>query len=161
MKLVTKIILTLAIGAAVFLLQKVLQRAIDRYIGKRELDHKRGLAVHKVKSILLYFIGAVFVIYVWGIDLENVWVFLTGFLGLVAIGFFAVWSILSNIFAGIILFFSSTFRIHDTIELLPDSTKGTVKDINLFFITLIDEEGNHLQIPSNMMFQKVVKKVQL
>lgn len=140
MKLVTKIILTLAIGAAVFLLQKVLQRAIDRYIRKRELDNKRGLAVHKVKSILLYFIGAVFVIYVWGIDLENVWVFLTGFLGLVAIGFFAVWSILSNIFAGI---------------------KGTVKDINLFFITLIDEEGNHLQIPSNLVFQKIVKKIQL
>lgn len=76
-----------------------------------------------------------------------------------AIGFFAVWSILSNIFAGVILFFSQTVRIQDTIEIIPDNVKGTVKDINLFFLTLTDENGNDITIPSNMIFQKMIKKI--
>lgn len=159
MSIITKIILTVVIAAGIYLLQKLLQMAIDRYIRKTNIRHKRALAVHKLKTVILYFIGAVIILYIWGIDLENVWIFLTGFIGLVAIGFFAVWSILSNIFAGVILFFSQTVRIQDTIEIIPDNVKGTVKDINLFFLTLTDENGNDITIPSNMIFQKMIKKI--
>jgi small-conductance mechanosensitive channel len=159
MSVVTKIILTVVIGTGVYILQKLLQMAIDRYIRKTKIRHKRALAVHKLKTIVLYFIGAVVLLYIWGIDLENVWIFLTGFIGLVAIGFFAVWSILSNIFAGVILFFSQTLRIQDTIEILPDNVSGTIKDINLFFVTITDTEGRDITIPSNMIFQKMIKKL--
>ncbi len=153
-----KIIVSVAIAAAVIIINKILQILIDRYIRKYDLPHKRGLAIHKVKSIVLYVIGFIMVIYVWGIDLENVWIFLTGFIGLVAIGFFAVWSILSNIFAGIVLFFSQTLRIHDTIEIMPDAVGGEIKDINLFFVILIDKDGNIINIPNNVIFQKMIKK---
>lgn len=154
----TKIIVSVAVVAAVFIFNKILQVLIDRYIHKYELAHKRGLAIHKVKSIIIYVVGFIFIIYVWGIDLENVWIFLTGFIGLVAIGFFAVWSILSNIFAGIVLFFSQTLRIHDTIEIMPDAVAGEIKDINLFFVILTDNEGNLINIPNNVIFQKMIKK---
>ena len=142
-----------------YVLQKLLQMGIDRYIRKTNIRHKRALAVHKLKTVVLYFIGAVIILYIWGIDLENVWIFLTGFIGLVAIGFFAVWSILSNIFAGVILFFSQNLRIQDTIEIMPEGVAGEIKDINLFFLTLIDNDGREISIPSNMIFQKMIKKI--
>ena len=39
-----------------------------------------------------------------GVNLNNIWVYLGGFLSVVAIGLFAVWSILSNIISGIFIF---------------------------------------------------------
>lgn len=113
--------------------------------------------MHKTKTILLHTAVLIAIVLLWGVSLENAWVSVAGFLGLVAIGFFAVWSILSNIFAGIVIFFSRPFKIDDTIELIPDGIKGRVKDINGFFVILSDEEGSTCNIPNNFVYQKIVK----
>jgi small-conductance mechanosensitive channel len=156
---IVKIAVSAGVLVVVFILQRVLQKAIDRYIERNNMSQRRNLAMHKTKTILLYVVCIIAIGIVWGFSLENVWVSVAGFLGLVAIGFFAVWSILSNVFAGIVIFFNQTFRLHDTIEIVPEGIKGSIHDINAFFITLQDEEGNAISIPNNMIFQKIVKKM--
>jgi small-conductance mechanosensitive channel len=123
------------------------------------MSQKRNLIIHKTKTILFHSITLIAIILVLGVTLENVWVSIAGFLGLVAIGFFAVWSILSNIFAGITIFFNRPFVIEDKIEIMPDGIQGRVRDINSYFVVLEDDEGNSVNIPNNMIFQKVVKKI--
>ena len=71
----------------------------------------------------------------------------------------SIWSILSNIMAGFILFFTNPFKINDDITVMPEEWHGTVADIGLFFVTLHDENDNELHIPNNVIFQKAVKRV--
>lgn len=152
-----KILITVAVLLLDILLQKWSQHAIDRYVIKYRMSQRRNLVMHKTKTILLHAAVLIAIVLLWGVSLENAWVSVAGFLGLVAIGFFAVWSILSNIFAGIVIFFSRPFKIEDTIELMPEGIKGRVKDITGFFIILIDEEGNTYNIPNNFVYQKIIK----
>jgi len=74
----------------------------------------------------------------------------------IAIGFFAIWSILSNIVAGIIIYSINPFKINDTIVLVEKEVSGKVIDIGLIYTKLKDTDGI-LTIPNNIFFQQVVK----
>jgi small-conductance mechanosensitive channel len=155
--LLIKILVSAGILILNLIIQKITQRAIDRFVKKNRMSQTRNLTMHKTKTITVHLASLIGLIILWGGSFENAWVSIAGFLGLIAIGFFAVWSILSNIFAGVILFFYRPFKVEDTIEILPDGIKGIVKDINGFFVILSDTEGNITHIPNNMIYQKVVR----
>lgn len=93
----------------------------------------------------------------WNI-IENVWTTLTGVLALVAIGFVAVWSILSHALCSVILLLSRPFRVGDYIEFVGDDFGGRVKEVNLLYTTVTMDDGGYAQIPNNMVFQKVLKR---
>ena len=159
MELTVKIIVTVGIVAVTLILQRVLKKAINRYGGKMQVAELGARGIHRLKTGILYFIAVVVLVLTWGFSLENIWVTVTGFIGLVAIGFFAVWSILSNIFAGVMLFFSQSIKVNSRIEIIPDGISGTVEDISLFFIVIIDDEQNEILVPNNMVYQRIVKRI--
>lgn len=90
--------------------------------------------------------------------LENVWAALTTVLAMVAIGFVAVWSVLSNTFCSLVLMISRPFSVGDTIDIPSDHLKGKVIDFNLMFTTLRDDQGDLIQIPNNTFFQKPIRR---
>lgn len=90
--------------------------------------------------------------------LENVWATLTTVLAMVAIGFVAVWSVLSNIFCSLVLMITRPFSVGDTIDVPSDNLQGKVIDFNLMFTTLRDEQGDLIQIPNNLFFQKPIRR---
>ncbi len=159
MTLLVKI--TVSVGALIMsqIIQRLLKRAIDKFIRTQNIKRSRGAALHKFKSFLIWMVTIILIVYVWGLGLKNVWVFISGILGIIAIGLVAVWSILSNIMAGFILFFTNPFKINDDITIMPEGWHGTVADISLFFVTLHDENENELHIPNNVVFQKAIKRV--
>ena len=79
-----------------------------------------------------------------------------GMLALVAIGFFAVWSTLSNVLCALFLLTVRPFHVGDELELVPDPLRGRVVDLNLFFTTLQADDGRLVQVPNNLFFQRVV-----
>lgn len=97
---------------------------------------------------------------------DNAWALLSAVIATVAIGFFAVWSLLSNATGALLILTFRPFRHGDRVELV-EPTNGTVLggavlDINLMFTTLEErdpESGDRsiLQIPNNLFFQKVVR----
>jgi small-conductance mechanosensitive channel len=88
-----------------------------------------------------------------------VWASLTAVLALVAVGFVAVWSVLSNAFCSVMLMVSRPFNVGDTIEIPGEGWGGKVIDFNLIFTTLRDEQGVMLQVPNNLFFQKPIRRV--
>jgi small-conductance mechanosensitive channel len=89
----------------------------------------------------------------------NVWTSLTAILAMVAVGFVAVWSVLSNAFCSVVLMISRPFNVGDSIEFPGDGWRGKVIDFNLIFTTLRDDEGAMLQVPNNLFFQKPVRRI--
>ncbi len=97
---------------------------------------------------------------------KNAWAVLSAFLTAVAIGFFAIWSILSNMVCALMLLIFRPFRVGDEIE-LPDANsqtglRGKVRDLNLLFVTLEEQREDDrmasIQVPNNLFFQRTVRR---
>lgn len=107
-----------------------------------------------------------------GIRLNSLWALVSTLLAMVAIGFVALWSVLSNLLCTLMLVIFHPFRIGDEIEIIdPAMTQGVggrVRNINLIF-TVVDapagenqggDQGKEitLHIPNNLFFQKILRR---
>ena len=100
-----------------------------------------------------------------GVDTDNLWTTLMTLAAMVAIGFIAVWSLLSNLVASVLILATRLFKPQDDIELMDTpggvSVRGTVRSVDMMFTTVeeIREDGTTtlLKVPNNLFFQKVVR----
>ena len=102
-----------------------------------------------------------------GISVHALWASLSAVLVLVAVGFIAFWSILSNVSSALLLVIFSPFQIGDEIEILEPTTldpakpgiRGRVVDISFLYTTLAEGgDGSVLiRLPNNMFFQKGIR----
>ena len=105
-----------------------------------------------------------------GVSLSAMWATISAVLLVVAIGFVAVWSVLSNALCAVFLVVFAPFRIGDEIEIMEPSVheegksglRGTVRDITMLYTTLEDPgagpgEKVCVRVPNNLFFQKAVK----
>ena len=96
---------------------------------------------------------------VLGIDLQGLWSTVVAGLSLVAIGFVAMWSILSHMLASILIVIFRPFEVGDRVELVGDDpVVGEVTDLNPVYTTFRTDDGATLQVPNNLFFQKAVKR---
>lgn len=94
----------------------------------------------------------------FGYNVDALLAVLGTILGLVAIGFVAVWSVLSNFLCTFVLILFKPFSVGDDLEIPADSVTGKVVDITLIFTVLRNPAGEDIQIPNNMFFQKIFKR---
>lgn len=101
----------------------------------------------------------------FGVPLSAVWAAFSAIAVMVAIGFIAVWSILSNILCSLLLIMVAPFRMGEKIEVVEpvggSGLAGKVVDINMLYTTIEmtdDLDGRCLaRIPNNVFFQKTIK----
>jgi small-conductance mechanosensitive channel len=97
------------------------------------------------------------VAFIWGVDEKQLLIYITSFLTILGIAFFAQWSILSNITAGIILFINYPVKIGDTITILvkdsANNITGEIRDIGAFFITLRIPGKDLITLPNSIILQ--------
>jgi small-conductance mechanosensitive channel len=154
---VNKLIYSIATVLIIHLLSGLAKRAAKRTQNKLSIKKSRYFAIRRSITIAAMFFSLIALILIWQVDVKQAWISLTGVLALVAVAFFAVWSLVGNILAGVIIYFTSPFKIDDVIELMPDSIRGTVLAINTFYTVLQDEEMNYINIPNSLFFQKYIK----
>jgi small-conductance mechanosensitive channel len=154
----------------IVLIAYVLQRLVGR--GLTRLGERYHLPVELLLPLrggLRWFImGSAFIMVLerLGVSVTVLWTAVSGFVAVAAIAFFALWSVLSNLFCAVLIFTVGPFRIGDVVEVLDASDKpgikGRVASINLLFTTLeeVDEHGNScsVQIPNTQFFQKSVRR---
>ncbi len=147
--------LATATAVATALLARSLRaRGVTPAVARRRLQFPRGVA--RWAAIVGVFAIALVVM---GVDLRGIWSVLVPVLSLVAIGFVAMWSILSHILASILLVIFRPFKIGDRVEVIGDDTVlGEVTDLNPVYTTLRADDGGTLQVPNNIFFQKVLKR---
>lgn len=104
-------------------------------------------------------IAAVLVLGRWGFQVDALVAVVGTILGLIAIGFVAMWSVLSNLLCAFVLVMFKPFSVGDELELAGDeSVKGTVTDLSLIFTTLDAGEREKIIIPNNVFFQRIFKR---
>lgn len=139
-----------------FLINKTIRR-----IGRiSDIVEARTLLITKYVSIMLTFLGAGAFAFIWGVNFKDLGLLFSSIFAVIGVALFASWSILSNVTAGVILFFSFPFKIGDRVKILDKDTESEepylIEDIKAFHVNLRKDNGELLVYPNNLMIQKAV-----
>jgi len=149
---------TLVILAGALVMQLVLGRALGLLAKRTHQTTAELLPLRRLLRGVIWTVATILILGVYGFQLGGLWAILTTVLGLVAIGFVAVWSLLSHASATMLILFLRPYQVGDDIEFAGEPVRGRVIDLNFFFTTLIDHEGFLVQVPNNLFFQKSLKR---
>lgn len=148
--------LGLIAGAVVFYL--LIARALKSLQNRRYLPEQLVASLRRIGLWIVLAVTTLILLQRLGV-LHSVITAVTGMFALLAIGFVAVWSVLSNTLCSLILLVIRPYRVGDTLSFPPDDLRGKVVNFNLIFTTLQTEDGCLLQVPNNIYFQRpVVRK---
>lgn len=98
---------------------------------------------------------------VLGIDYGKFIVFLSSAFAVLGIALFAQWSILSNITAGILIFFNFPYRVGDTVRIANKDfdLSGMIEEITTFHVLIRHADGNLITYPNSLILQTPVIKL--
>lgn len=154
---------TISILLIAFILKTIITKSIKKYaIINQTFEHRTNLVI-KYINILLYLLIFLLIIIIWGVKKDQIFLFISSVLTIVGVAAFAQWSILSNITAGIILFFSYPFRIGDIIEIHDKDfpVKAEIQDIKAFYMLLKTVDGELITYPNNVLMQKGISIIKV
>lgn len=150
--------LAVAIIVGTYVINLIVARALIVLARRTNLTEMDVLPVRQILRWVTRLLAFVLILSVFGFQIGGLWAVLSTVFGLVAIGFVAVWSIISHTSATMLILFLQPFQMGDDLEFPGEPVRGRAVDINFFFTTLIDHEGRLFQIPNNLFFQKTVKR---
>ncbi|MBK1877750.1 mechanosensitive ion channel family protein [Pelagicoccus mobilis] len=150
-----------AIALLVLILSYFVARLYRRYINETSERHKfaahRSDSISKVGQIIIYAITLVIVSNVLGFGIQGVLIATSSFFAIVGVAFFANWSILSNVTASILLYFTFPYRIGDRILIESEPNhSGILKDVTLMYMKIQTDGGSYITLPANVAIQKVI-----
>lgn len=156
-----QIIATIAVVILLPVVKYIIRKLIRKYAvfnTKLESRTDQVIRIFMIISNLMFF---VIIFIIWGVDPHNLLVTLSSVFAVIGVAMFAQWSILSNITAGIIIFFTTPFRIGDYIRLMDKdfAFDAHVEDIFTFHTILKTKEGEVISYPNSLFFQKGVMLV--
>lgn len=154
-------ILTFIVLCILFILRIFSSEIVKKFARINEsLEHRTRLVI-KYINILLGILTIFSIIIIWGVKREQIFLFTSSVFAVIGVAAFAQWSILSNISAGIIIFFSYPFKIGDKIKILDKDfpIEGEIEDIKAFYIILKTNDNEQITYPNNLLMQKGISIV--
>lgn len=157
-----EIIYTAVTVLALLIFQFALKKTAKRQGRKSEIQITRTRLMFKYINILVVLIASFLLAIAWGMNVKELSLIFSSVFAVIGVALFAIWSILSNITAGIILFFSFPYKIGDKIEIHDKDfpIKAIIEDIKAFHIHLRTGEGQLITYPNNLLLQKAVTLIQ-
>ena len=152
--LIVKLCITVCALPLYVLFRWVVRRVINNHAAAHKYSESRISTAHRAVSVIGFLLLAGLLAITWSINSSSFLVASGAILAAIGIGFFANWSILSNITTSIIMFWRFPMRVGDRIGLLEDkSFVAVVKEFTPFFIILEDLEGNKISLPNSLTLQ--------
>lgn len=147
------------VGLGIFLVLRFLLVKAIRRIGRiSDINRIRTRLVIRYVTFALSVILIVALVLIWGVNIWELGLIISSVFAVIGVALFATWSILSNITAGIILFFYFPYKIGDRIRIqdkdFPD--EAIIIDIQSFTVHLLKDDGELLTYPNNLLLQKGV-----
>ena len=151
-------IATIVVLFLYFILRVSSKKLVRKYATLNEvLEHRSNLVI-KYIYLLLGILAFISIVIIWGVKKDQIFLFISSVFAVAGVASFAHWSILSNITAGIILFFSYPFKIGDKIRIQDkeNPVEGEIHDIKAFYVILKAANGEIITYPNNLLMQKGV-----
>ena len=160
-----ELIYSLVVFIVILILKFLFTTAVRKVSKISDFNPVRTNLIIKFINIALTIIAVVALTLVWSVNYQDLGVMLASVFAVIGVALFAQWSILSNITAGVIIFFSFPFKIGNTIRILdkelidPNNAAldtFVIEDIRAFHLHLRRNNGEILTYPNNLVLQKGV-----
>lgn len=136
----------------------VTKNIINNSLKKTQLERTRRKIIIKAIHLFIILAAAILISGIWGLNQNEIAVFVSSILTALGIAFFAQWSLLSNITSSIILFFNHPLKLGDVIKVLDKDYpfEGEVTELTYFFIHLKTINDEIITIPNSLILQKSI-----
>ena len=157
-----QIIYTIVTLLVLWIFRYILTKAAERVGNKSEIHITRTKLMFKYINILVVLIAAFLLALAWGVGVGDLALLFSSVFAVIGVALFAIWSMLSNITAGVILFFSFPYKIGSRIKIhdkdLP--VEAVIEDIRAFHLHLRTLDGELITYPNNLILQKAVSLIE-
>jgi small-conductance mechanosensitive channel len=122
----------------------------------------RANLIGRYVTVSLVLIAFLIEALILGAQTHDITVVFSSVFAVIGIALFAIWSILSNITSGVIMFFSFPYKVGDKIKIHDKDypVEGIIEDIRAFQLILRDDQNNLVTYPNNLILQKAVTLMQ-
>jgi small-conductance mechanosensitive channel len=158
----TPIIATIVL-LIIFIIIRFIARKLIIKLGKsNNINIARVRLINRYTTVVLAILFIFAESFVFGIKSSDIAVVFSSVFAVIGIAFFAIWSILSNVTSGVIMFFSFPYKVGDKISIHDKDfpIEAIIEDIRAFQLHLRLDNGDLVTYPNNLMLQKAVTLVQ-
>ncbi len=147
--------------AAFYFIQRNLKYMVQRLADKKQVSAARTSMVTRFLTSVLFFITLSLMAVSLGLGYHDVALFVSSAFAVLGVALVAQWSILSNLTAGVLIFFVFPYRIGDRIKVVDkdEDIRGIIEEIALFHVLIKRDDGNLITYPNSQILQKSVIKL--
>ncbi|WP_299339234.1 mechanosensitive ion channel domain-containing protein [uncultured Psychroserpens sp.] len=156
-------LITTAVILVIVLILRFLSHALVRSIGRKSgINDARIQLICRYITVTLLIIALIIEAFVFGAELKDMTFIVSSVFAVIGIALFAIWSILSNVTSGIIMFFSFPYKVGDKIQIHDKDfpIEAIIEDIRAFQLHLRLDNGDLVTYPNNLILQKAVTLVE-
>ncbi|MEP1488444.1 MAG: mechanosensitive ion channel domain-containing protein [Algibacter sp.] len=156
-------IINSSIVFGVLLVIRFITNLTVKKVGRKSgINKVRIRLICRYVTVTLIILGIIIEAFVFGAEFKELAVVFSSVFAVIGIALFAIWSILSNVTSGIILFFSFPYKAGDKIRIHDKDfpLEGVIEDIRAFQLHLRIDNGDLVTYPNNLILQKAVTLVQ-
>ncbi|MFD2914714.1 mechanosensitive ion channel domain-containing protein [Psychroserpens luteus] len=147
----------------VLFLVRLISHTIIRKIGRKsEINEARIKLINRYVSVTFFIIALIIEAFVFGAEFKDMALVFSSVFAIIGIALFAIWSILSNVTSGIIMFFSFPYKVGDKVKIHDKDfpIEAIIEDIRAFQLHLRQDNGDLVTYPNNLMLQKGVTLIE-
>lgn len=154
----SELIYTAIILTILFIVRFILKVSIRKIGRKSNINEARIRLISRYVTVTLFLIAVLIESFILGAQPKDLALVFSSVFAVIGIALFAIWSILSNITSGVIMFFSFPYKVGDKIQIHDKDfpIEAIIVDITAFQIRLRLDDGNLVTYPNNLILQKAV-----
>ncbi|MFL1011544.1 mechanosensitive ion channel domain-containing protein [Flavisericum labens] len=147
---------------SLFIIRFIIHFTITKVARKNGINDARIRLIRRYITVTMLLIAILIESFIFGTEFKEIAVVFSSIFAVIGIGLFAIWSILSNITSGIIMFFNFPYKVGDKIEIHDKDfpIMAIIEDIRAFQLLLRLDNGDLVTYPNNLMLQKAVTLIQ-
>ena len=141
-----------------FVAKYVTKKLIRKYAQLLHKSELRTQQTTQITNFMLYLVFIFIIAAVWGLEAQNLLIGLSSLFAVIGVALFAQWSILSNVTAGVIMFFSAPFSVGDHIHIIDKDLpiEATIEKIETFYTHIRTLENELIVLPNSLFLQKII-----
>lgn len=145
-----------------FIVRFLVKLAINKIGTKRNINIARIGLMNRYVTVFLLLNAILIELFILGVEAHDLALVFSSVFAVIGIALFAIWSILSNITSGVIMFFSFPYKIGDKIMIHDKDfpVVAIIEDIRAFQLHLKLDNGDLVTYPNNLILQKAVTLVE-
>jgi MscS family membrane protein len=155
-------IISLIIIGVLLISRFIIKTAIRKIGRKSGINEARIKLINRYVTVTFVLVALLIEAFVFGAEFKDLALVFSSVFAVIGIALFAIWSILSNITSGAIMFFSFPYKVGDKIQIHDKDfpVEAIIEDIRAFQLHLRLDNGNLVTYPNNLILQKAVTLIE-